>query len=116
MGDELFRNAFRPLLPGVRQVTFNSFDYLLHITRRTAAVLIEPVQGEAGVITPQAGYLQALRERCNQAGALLVFDEVQTGFGRTGSWFSASHYGVTPDIMTLAKAMGGGMPLGAFVA
>ncbi|MDR2359564.1 MAG: aspartate aminotransferase family protein [Prevotellaceae bacterium] len=116
MGDEIFRNAFRPLLPGVRQGTFNSFDDLRHITRRTAAVLIEPVQGEAGVITPQAGYLQALRERCNQTGALLVFDEVQTGFGRTGSWFAASHYGVTPDIMTLAKAMGGGMPLGAFVA
>jgi acetylornithine/succinyldiaminopimelate/putrescine aminotransferase len=116
IGDELFRNAFRPLLPDVRQGTFNSFDDLRHITHRTAAVLIEPVQGEAGVVTPQAGYLQALRERCNQTGALLVFDEVQTGFGRTGSWFAATHYGVTPDIMTLAKAMGGGMPLGAFVA
>jgi acetylornithine/succinyldiaminopimelate/putrescine aminotransferase len=116
MGDESFRRAFRPLLPGVRCLTFNSLDDLRHITRRTAAVLIEPVQGEAGVVTPQAGYLQALRERCNQTGALLIFDEVQTGFGRTGSWFAATHYGVTPDIMTLAKAMGGGMPLGAFVA
>ncbi|MDR1405777.1 MAG: aspartate aminotransferase family protein [Prevotellaceae bacterium] len=116
MGDEAFRNAFRPLLPDVRQLAFNDFDDLRHITRRTAAVLIEPVQGEAGVRTPQAGYLQALRERCNQTGALLIFDEVQTGFGRIGSWFAASHYGVTPDIITLAKAMGGGMPLGAFVS
>lgn len=116
MGDESFRRAFRPLLPGVRHLAFNSFDDLRHITHHTAAVLIEPVQGEAGVVTPQAGYLQALQERCNQTGALLVFDEVQTGFGRTGSWFAATHYGVTPDIITLAKAMGGGMPLGAFVA
>lgn len=116
MGGEAFRNAFRPLLPDVRLLAFNSFDDLRHITRRTAAVLVEPVQGEAGVITPQTGYLQALRERCSQTGALLIFDEVQTGFGRTGSWFAALYYGVTPDIMTLAKAMGGGMPLGAFVA
>jgi acetylornithine/succinyldiaminopimelate/putrescine aminotransferase len=116
IGEESFRNAFRPLLPGIRHLAFNSFDDLRYITRRTAAVLVEPVQGEAGVITPQAGYLQSLRERCNQTGALLIFDEVQTAFGRTGSWFAATHYGVTPDIMTLAKAMGGGMPLGAFVA
>ncbi|MDR3350560.1 MAG: aminotransferase class III-fold pyridoxal phosphate-dependent enzyme [Prevotellaceae bacterium] len=116
MGDEIFRNAFRPLLPDVRHLAFNSVDDLRHITCRTAAVLIEPVQGEAGVVTPQAGYLQALRERCSQTGALLIFDEVQTGFGRTGQWFAALRYGVTPDIMTLAKAMGGGMPLGAFVA
>jgi acetylornithine/succinyldiaminopimelate/putrescine aminotransferase len=116
LGDERFRNAFRPLLPDVRSIPFNAFDELSQITPRTACVLVEPIQGEAGVVTPQAGYLQALQARCREAGALLIFDEVQTGVGRTGSWFAATHYGVTPDIMTLAKAMGGGMPLGAFVA
>jgi len=116
IGDEEFRRSFRPLLPDVRHVRYNSFDDLQQITARTACVLIEPVQGEGGARTPQAGYLQALRERCNETGTLLIFDEVQTGFGRTGAWFAAQRYGVTPDIITLAKAMGGGMPIGAFAA
>ncbi|MDR2361492.1 MAG: aspartate aminotransferase family protein [Prevotellaceae bacterium] len=115
-GDETLRNAFRPLLPDVRYLSFNAFDELSQITVRTACVIVEPVQGEAGVRLPTAGYLQALQARCREVGALLVFDEVQTGFGRTGAWFAAERYGITPDIITLAKAMGGGMPLGAFVA
>ncbi|MDR1681282.1 MAG: aminotransferase class III-fold pyridoxal phosphate-dependent enzyme [Prevotellaceae bacterium] len=115
-GNEELRNAFRPLLPDIRYLTFNAFDDLPQITERTACVLVEPIQGEAGVRLPAAGFLQALQARCRDTGALLAFDEVQTGFGRTGAWFAAIRYGVTPDIITLAKAMGGGMPLGAFVA
>ncbi len=116
MGDEEFKNSFRPLLPGVRQIRFNSFEDLNLITERTACILAEPVMAEAGVISPQSDYLKALRERCTQTGTLLILDEVQTGFGRTGSLFSHQKYGIVPDIMTLAKALGGGMPLGALVA
>ncbi|MDY3978898.1 MAG: aspartate aminotransferase family protein [Tidjanibacter sp.] len=116
MGGEEWRNAFRPLLPDVRQIGFNSLADLQQITRRTACVLVEPVQGEAGVRLPDEGYLQALRRRCDEVGALLVFDEIQTGFGRTGAMFACERYGVVPDIVCLAKALGGGMPLGAFVA
>ena len=97
-------------------IEFNDFEALDRITRRTAAVLVEPVQGEAGVRLPAAGWLEALRERCDRTGALLVFDEIQTGLGRTGALFAMQRYGVTPDIVCLAKAFGGGMPLGAFVA
>ena len=88
----------------------------MQITERTACVLCEPVQGEAGVLPPQADYLQKLRERCTEVGALLIFDEIQTGMGRTGEMFAMTKYGVTPDIVCLAKALGGGMPLGAFVS
>ena len=88
----------------------------MQITERTACVLCEPVQGEAGVLPPQADYLQKLRERCSEVGALLIFDEIQTGMGRTGEMFAMTKYGVTPDIVCLAKALGGGMPLGAFVS
>jgi len=116
IGDESFRNSFRPLLPDVRHLRFNSFDDLQQITNRTACVLIEPIQGEAGVRVPQNNFLQALQNRCKEVGALLIFDEVQTGFGRTGEWFASLRYGVTPDIITFAKGMGGGMPIGAFVA
>ena len=116
IGDESFRNSFRPLLPDVRHLRFNSFDDLQQITNRTACVLIEPIQGEAGVRVPQNNFLQALQNRCKEVGALLIFDEVQTGFGRTGEWFASLRYGVTPDITTFAKGMGGGMPIGAFVA
>jgi acetylornithine/succinyldiaminopimelate/putrescine aminotransferase len=116
MGDETFRNAFRPLLPDVRHIRFNALEDLSQITERTAGVLVEPIQGEAGMITPEAGYLQALQKRCKDTGALLLFDEVQSGMGRTGAWFAATHYNVTPDIITLAKALGGGMPLGAFIS
>lgn len=113
---EEWKGAFRPLLPDVRAIEFNDFDALRHITQRTACVLVEPVQGEAGVRLPAPGYLEALRRRCYETGALLVFDEIQTGMGRTGAMFAASKYGVTPDIVCLAKAFGGGMPLGAFAS
>jgi len=115
MGDESFKQSFRPLLPAVQQIRFNHVEDLSLITKATAAVLIEPVQAEAGVILPQAGYLEALQARCRQTGTLLIFDEVQTGFGRTGALFAFQKYGVIPDILCLAKALGGGMPLGALV-
>ncbi len=113
---EEWKQAFRPLLPDVEAISYNSFEELERITERTACVIMEPVQGEAGVRLPKEGYLQAVRERCNEVGALLIFDEIQTGFGRTGDYFASLKYGVTPDIICLAKALGGGMPLGAFVA
>ena len=113
---EEWKNAFRPLLPDTKAINFNSFDDLEQITSRTACVLCEPVQGEAGVLPPAEGYLQALRKRCDEVGALLIFDEIQVGMGRTGAMFAMQKYGVTPDIVCLAKALGGGMPLGAFVS
>lgn len=113
---EEWKNAFRPLLPDTKAIDFNSFADLELITERTACVLCEPVQGEAGVRVPQDGYLQALRKRCDEVGALLIFDEIQVGMGRTGEMFAMQKYGVTPDIVCLAKALGGGMPLGAFVS
>ena len=113
---EEWKGAFRPLLPDVQAISFNDFDDLKRITRRTACVLAEPVQGEAGVRPPRPGYLEALRRRCDEVGALLIFDEIQTGMGRTGELFAMLKYGVTPDIVCLAKALGGGMPLGAFVS
>ena len=113
---EEWKNAFRPLLPDTKAIRFNCEEDLLQITERTACVLCEPVQGEAGVRPPHEGYLQALRQRCDEVGALLIFDEIQTGMGRTGEMFAMHKYGVTPDIVCLAKALGGGMPLGAFVS
>ncbi len=113
---EEWKNAFRPLLPDTKAIRFNCVEDLMQITSRTACVLCEPVQGEAGVIPPQEGYLQALRKRCDEVGALLIFDEIQMGMGRSGEMFAMQKYGVTPDIVCLAKALGGGMPLGAFVA
>ena len=113
---EEWKGAFRPLLPDVRAIEFNDFGALADITTRTACVLAEPVQGEAGVRPPVPGYLEALRRRCDEVGALLIFDEIQTGLGRTGAMFAACKYGVVPDIVCLAKALGGGMPLGAFAA
>ncbi len=113
---EEWKSAFRPLLPDVQSIEFNDFSQLERITHRTACVLAEPVQGEAGVRPPKEGYLEALRQRCDEVGALLIFDEIQTGMGRTGSLFAMQKYGVTPDIVCLAKAFGGGMPLGAFIA
>lgn len=113
---EEWKNAFRPLLPDTKAIRFNCEEDLTQITSRTACVLCEPVQGEAGVIPPQEGYLQALRKRCDEVGALLIFDEIQMGMGRSGEMFAMQKYGVTPDIVCLAKALGGGMPLGAFVA
>ena len=113
---EEWKNAFRPLLPDCKAIEFNNFADLEQISSRTACVLCEPVQGEAGVRPPVDGYLQALRRRCSEVGALLIFDEIQTGMGRTGEMFAMTKYGVTPDIVCLAKAFGGGMPLGAFVS
>ncbi len=109
-------DAFQPLVGGCRSVEFNDFDALAQITERTACVVSEVVQGEGGVRLPADGYLEALRARCSEVGALLVFDEIQTGMGRTGAMFGSLKCGVTPDIVCLAKALGGGMPLGAFVA
>jgi acetylornithine/succinyldiaminopimelate/putrescine aminotransferase len=114
--DECFRHVFRPLLPEVRLLDFNNFDHLSQISEQTACVIVEPVQGEAGAIVPETGFLQSLRQRCSQTGTLLIFDEVQTGFGRLGKLFAFAKYGVVPDILTVAKSMGGGMPLGAFIS
>ena len=113
---EEWKAEFRPLLPDTRAIEFNSFEDLKYITERTAGVLCEVVQGEAGVRLPDEGWLKALRERCTEVGALLIFDEIQTGMGRTGEMFASIKYGVTPDVVTLAKAFGGGMPLGGVAA
>lgn len=116
MSDPDRQDAFRPLLPEVDHLRFNHIEDLVRITQETACVIVEPVQGEAGVIVPAPGFLQALRDRCDSVGAMLVFDEVQTGFGRTGRMFAFERYGVVPDILVLAKALGGGMPLGGVVS
>ncbi len=111
-----FTRAFHPLLPGIRHIDFNCFACLENIDKHTAAVIVEPVQAEWGVRKPVEGYLQALRKRCTDTGTLLIFDEIQTGYGRTGNLFALDTYGVIPDILLLAKGMGGGMPIGAFIA
>jgi acetylornithine/succinyldiaminopimelate/putrescine aminotransferase len=116
MSDTYFTQAFRPLLPDIRFLEFNNSDDLSQISKKTACVVIEPVQGEGGVILPENNFLKKLRKRCDETGALLIFDEIQTGFGRTGALFAFMKYGVVPDIFTIAKAMGGGMPIGAFVS
>ncbi len=116
MGNEEFKNSFRPLLPDVNFLKFNSYEDLNLISEKTACVLVEPVQGEAGIRLPEENYLRKLREKCHKVGALLIFDEIQTGFGRTGKLFAFEEYNVVPDIMTIAKGMGGGMPIGAFVS
>jgi acetylornithine/N-succinyldiaminopimelate aminotransferase len=115
-GSEHYRNAFRPLLPDTLQIDFNDSEALGKIDTKTACVIIEPVQAEAGVIYPVPGYLEKIRKRCSETGALLIFDEIQTGFGRIGSLFAFRRFGVIPDILLLAKALGGGMPLGAFIS
>ena len=112
-GNEEKKYAFRPLLPEIRFLEFNNADELEHISTNTAGVIIEPVQGDAGVRIPDSGYMKDLKKKCNDTGALLIFDEIQTGFGRTGKMFALEHFDVVPDILTMAKAMGGGMPLGA---
>jgi acetylornithine/succinyldiaminopimelate/putrescine aminotransferase len=116
MGDEYWRNAFRPLLPDILHLDYNSFESLDQITERTACVVAEPVQAERGVYGADAGWMKALRTRCDETGALLVLDEIQTGFGRTGTIWAFEQYGIVPDILLLGKALGGGMPLGAFIA
>ncbi|MFI3265732.1 MAG: aspartate aminotransferase family protein [Rikenellaceae bacterium] len=116
MGGEDFRYAFRPLLPDVKQLSYGEFSDIEAITERTACVVVEPIQGEGGIIIPPKGYLQALRERCSEVGALLIFDEIQVGFFRTGAPFRFMQEGVVPDILCTAKAFGGGMPLAAFIS
>lgn len=116
MGDEYFRNAFRPLMPGVWHHPFNSDELIDAINKDTACVIIETIQGEAGVIEPKNDWLQKVRIKCTETGTLLIFDEIQTGFGRTGKLWGFEHYDVLPDIVLLGKALGGGMPLGAFIA
>lgn len=116
MGNEEFKQAYRPLLPGVGFINFNNTTDLTYITTNTACVVIEPIQGEAGIRVPNTAYMQALRERCNQTGTLLIFDENQTAFGRTGKLFAFEHFDTVPDILVLGKALGGGMPLGAFIS
>jgi acetylornithine/N-succinyldiaminopimelate aminotransferase len=116
MGDEYWRNAFRPLLPGVWHYDFNSTELIDAIDQNTACVIIETIQGEAGVICPNAYWLQTLREKCTQNGTILIFDEIQTGFGRTGKLWAFQHYQIIPDILLLGKALGGGLPLGAFIS
>jgi acetylornithine/succinyldiaminopimelate/putrescine aminotransferase len=116
MGDEYWRNAFRPLLPGIRHLNYNDLSQLDQITTSTACVITETVQAEKGVRSPTLEWIQALRKRCDDTGALLVLDEIQAGFGRTGTLWAFQQYGIVPDILLLGKALGGGMPLGAFIA
>ena len=116
MGDEGFKIKFRPLLPDTMQLEFGKEEELEKISSRTAAVITEPIQGESGITVPTQSFIQRLRKKCDKTGTLLIFDEAQTGLGRTGKMFAFEHYGVKPDILLLAKALGGGMPLGAFIS
>jgi acetylornithine/N-succinyldiaminopimelate aminotransferase len=116
MGDEFFKNSFRPLLPDVTILNYNAPEELNSINTNTAAVIIEPVQGEAGVRKAHKTFLEALRKKCDETGALLIFDEIQTGFGRTGTLFAFEQFSIVPDILLIAKGMGGGLPVGAFIA
>lgn len=114
--DLTYTAASRPLVPGIKHIGFNAHEDIERITAHTAAVIIEPIQGEAGCIVPSSGYLQAIRNRCHETGTLLIFDEIQTGMGRTGSMWAFEQEGVIPDILLLGKAFGGGLPLGAFIS
>jgi acetylornithine/N-succinyldiaminopimelate aminotransferase len=116
MGNEEFKQAYRPLLPSVQFIDFNSIAQLEKITDQTAAVFIETIQGEAGIRVPDIAYLQQLRKKCTETGTLLIFDEIQCGFGRTGKMYGFEHFNVIPDVLLLAKGIGGGMPIGAFIA
>jgi len=116
MGSEYWRNAFRPLLPGIIHCDYGSFEALDDITEQTACVIAETIQAEAGIIAPTIEWVQALRKKCTDTGTLLVLDEIQTGFGRTGKLWGFEHFDIVPDILLLGKALGGGMPLGAFIA
>ena len=116
MGDEYWRNAFRPLLPDVHHVNFGSEELIDLIDKQTACVIIEVIQAEAGIIAPDKDWLQRVRKKCDENFVLLIFDEIQSGFGRTGSLWAFQQCDVVPDILLLGKALGGGMPLGAFIA
>ncbi len=115
MGNEKLKSPFYPLLPDTKTINFNSEADLEQITENTACVVVEAIQAEAGIITPKNNYLQKLEKRCNEQGCLLIVDEIQTGIGRTGKWFAFSHYGIKPDIICSAKALGGGLPLAAVI-
>jgi acetylornithine/succinyldiaminopimelate/putrescine aminotransferase len=115
-GNEVKKSAFRPLLPDVKFIDFGSISDLDHITERTACVIMETIQGDAGVRVPSAEYLKAVRKRCDETGTLLILDEIQCGMGRTGKLFAFEHYNIVPDILTVAKAFGGGLPIGAFIS
>ena len=116
MGNEEKKAKYRPLLPNCNQIIFNDENTLENITNKTAVVVIEPIQGATGFITPTNDFLQKVRKKCNETGTLLIFDEIQTCFGRLGTLFAFEKYNVTPDILCIAKGMGGGMPIGAFIA
>ncbi|HEY9001250.1 MAG TPA: aspartate aminotransferase family protein [Mucilaginibacter sp.] len=116
MGNEEYKQAYRPLLSGVNFIRFNHMGDLELITEETACVIIETIQGEAGIRVPDKAYMQALRQRCTQTGTLLILDEIQAAFGRTGKLFAFEHFDIVPDILLLAKALGGGMPVGAFIS
>lgn len=116
MGDEYWRQAYRPLLPDVLHLRYNHFESLGEISNQTACVVVETVQAEAGVIAPAKDWMQALRKKCTETGTLLVMDEIQAGFGRTGKLWGFENFDVVPDVLLLGKALGGGMPLGAFIA
>jgi len=115
-GNEIKKQAFRPLMPDVRFLTHNDIEGIQQITEKTAGVIIETIQGDAGVRIPDLAFLHGLRKRCTEVGALLIFDEIQCGMGRTGSMFAFEHFGIVPDALTLGKALGGGMPIGALVS
>lgn len=115
-GNEIKKQAFRPLLPDVRFLQFNQISDLEQISSKTAGVIIETVQGDAGVRVPSQEFMNALRKKCDETGALLIFDEIQCGMGRTGKLFAFEHFGIYPDILTLGKALGGGLPIGALVS
>jgi acetylornithine/succinyldiaminopimelate/putrescine aminotransferase len=115
-GNEVKKSAFRPLLPDVLFIEFGSHDDLERITDRTACVIMETIQGDAGVRIPSREYLQAVRKKCTDTGTILILDEIQCGMGRTGKLFAFEHFGIVPDILTVAKAFGGGLPIGAFIA
>jgi len=116
MGDEYWRNAFRPLLPDVYHYNFNDWEVIDAIDSQTACIILETVQAESGIIAPDKKWLQAIRQKCNEHCALLILDEIQTGFGRTGSLWAFEQFDMVPDILLLGKALGGGMPLGAFIS
>ncbi len=116
MGNEEFKQAYRPLLPDIKFINYNHLPDLKQITSKTAAVFIETIQGEAGISVADEVYFKALREKCTETGTLLVLDEIQCGFGRTGKMFCFEHFNIVPDILLLAKGIGGGMPIGAFIS
>ena len=116
LGNEERKGAFRPLLPNVDFITFNNEAHLQRITNQTAAIVLETIQGSAGFIVPQNDFLLKVRKRCDEVGALLILDEIQPGFGRTGKLFGFQNFNIVPDILVMGKGMGGGMPVGAFTA